>query len=132
MKISPLVAIFTAVALNCAHAQPFAQPENVLQLSASGSVEVPQDLLTMTLSTTREGQDPAVVQGQLKVALDAALTEARKSAQAGQLDVRTGNFSLYPRYSQQGRIGSWQGTAELVLEGRDFPGSRRRRVVSSR
>lgn len=50
----------------------------------------------------------------------AALTEAKKSAVPGQMDVRTGNFSLYPRYAKDGKISSWQGTAELVLEGRDF------------
>jgi predicted secreted protein len=36
------------------------------------------------------------------------------------MDVRTGNFSLYPRYGRDGKISGWQGSAELVLEGRDF------------
>lgn len=97
------------------------QPQNVVQLSADGQVEVAQDLLSMTLSSTKEGADPAVVQTQLKTALDAALAEARKNASPGALDVRTGSFGLYPRYSKEGKIASWQGTAELVLEGRDFP-----------
>lgn len=79
-----------------------------------------QDLLVLSLATTREGADPNAVQSQLKLALDAALTEARKAALPGQLDVRTGNFALYPRHNQAGRISAWQGTAELVLEGRDF------------
>lgn len=103
-------------------AQPVPYPpvQNVLQLSATGTVEVQQDLLSMSLTTTREGADPAAVQSQLKLALDAALGEARKAATPGQMDVRTGNFALYPRYSQGGRISAWHGTAELVLEGRDF------------
>jgi len=100
---------------------PAPQPQNVLQLSATGTVEAQQDLLSMTLNTTREGADAATVQSQLKTALDAALSEARRNAQAGQLDVRTGNFSLSPRYTRDGKITAWQGTAELVLEGRDFP-----------
>jgi len=99
---------------------PYPPPQNVLQLSASGSVEVQQDLLSLSLTTTREGSDANAVQGQLKTALDAALAEARKAAVPGQLDVRTGNFSLHPRYTQGGRISGWNGTAELVLEGRDF------------
>lgn len=98
-----------------------APPQNVLQLSASGTVEVQQDLLSMTLSTSRDAADAATMQNQLKAALDAALTEARKSAQPGQLDVRTGNFSLSPRYTREGKINGWQGSTELVLEGRDFP-----------
>jgi len=92
----------------------------VLQLQANGTVEVQQDLLQMNLSTARDGPDPAVVQTQLKTALDAALTEAKKGAQPGQLDVRTGNFALYPRHNREGRISGWTGTAELILEGRDF------------
>jgi predicted secreted protein len=121
--LKALVAAWTMVAASSALAQspPYAPPQNVLQLSATGTVEVQQDLLSLSLTTTREGADAAVVQGQLKTALDTALTEARKAAQPGQLDIRTGNFALYPRYSQGGKIGSWQGTAELVLEGRDFP-----------
>jgi len=97
-----------------------APPQNVLSLTASGTVEVQQDLLSLHLSTTREGADPAAVQAQLKAALDAALAEARKAAQPGQLDVRTGNFSLNPRYTRDGKMNGWSGTAELVLEGRDF------------
>lgn len=94
--------------------------QNVVQLTASGSVEVGQDLLSITLNTTREGADANVVQTQLKTALDAALGEAKKSAQPGQMDVRTGNFSLYPRYGRDGKSIGWQGSTELVLEGRDF------------
>lgn len=94
--------------------------QNVVQLTASGSVEVGQDLLSITLNTTREGADANAVQAQLKTALDAALGEAKKSAQPGQMDVRTGNFSLYPRYGRDGKSIGWQGSTELVLEGRDF------------
>ena len=101
-------------------AQTLPPPQNVLQLQANGTVEVQQDLLMLNLTTAREGADPTVVQTQLKAALDAALTEARKNAQPGQLDVRTGNFALYPRHNREGRISGWTGTAELVLEGRDF------------
>ena len=102
-------------------AQTLPPPQNVLQLQANGTVEVQQDLLLMNLSTARDGTDPAQVQAQLKTALEAALAEARKTAQPGQMDVRTGNFSLYPRHGRDGRISGWTGSAELVLEGRDFP-----------
>jgi predicted secreted protein len=103
-----------------APAQVMPPPQNVLQLSATGTVEARQDLLTLVLNTSRDGKDANAVQAQLKEALDSALTEARKSAQAGQLDVRTGNFGLYPRYENGNKFAGWRGTAELVLEGRDF------------
>jgi predicted secreted protein len=95
-------------------------PQNIVSLQAQGSLEVQQDLLTISMNTTRDGADATTVQTQLKTALDAALAEAKKVAQPGQLDVRTGNFSLYPRYGRDGKINGWQGSTELVLEGRDF------------
>ncbi len=116
--------VFSALAAGAlsAHGQPlpYPPPQDVLQLSATGTVEVQQDLLSLSLTTTREGADANAVQSELKRALDTALSEARRAAQPGQLDVRTGNFGLYPRYSQGGKISGWHGMAELVLEGRDF------------
>jgi predicted secreted protein len=94
-------------------------PQNVVQLAANGSVEVQQDYLTLTMSTTRDGSDANTVQTQLKTALEAALVEAKKAAAPGQLDVRTGNFNLYPRYGRDGKLNGWQGSTELVMEGRD-------------
>ena len=122
-KIRKLAACAALMGAGVAMAQsaPWTPPQNVLQLSATGTVETQQDLLSMTLSTSRDAADAATVQSQLKTALDAALAEARKNAQPGQLDVRTGNFSLVPRYTRDGKISGWQGTTELVLEGKDFP-----------
>ena len=94
--------------------------QNIAQLSASGSVEVQQDLLSIAMNTSATGADANAVQTQLKQALDAALAIARPAVLAGQLDLRTGNFSLYPRYDKAGKINGWQGTTELVLDGRDF------------
>lgn len=114
-------ALLASAFIAAAQGLPCPSPQNVLQLSANGTVEVQQDLLSLSLTTTREGAEANAVQGQLKAALDAALAEARKTAQPGQMDVRTGHFGLYPRYGRDGKISGWNGTAELVLEGRDFP-----------
>ncbi len=96
------------------------EPSNIVNISASGFLEVPQDWLSMSLNTTKEGVDAAGVQAQLKAALDAALALAKPAVQAQQLEVRTGQFSLYPRYGSNGKINGWQGSTELVIEGRDF------------
>lgn len=93
---------------------------NVVQLASTASVDVPQDWLTVTLGSTREGQDPGVVQAQLREALESALNEAKKAAQPGAMDVHTGQFSLQPRYGRDGKMSGWQGSTELVLEGKDF------------
>ncbi len=111
------VAIGSAAHAQAADAPP---PQGVVNLMSSASIEVTKDLLTVALTTTREGQDAASVQSQLKQALDAALVEAKKAVRPGQLDVQTGNFALYPRYSNKGGITGWQGSAELVVEGRDM------------
>lgn len=100
-------------------------PLGVLGLTANANVEVTRDLLQIAFSTTRDGSDANAVQGQLKQALDAALTEAKKAAKPGQVDVQTGNFSLYPRYATVQSTGKqtlngWQGSAELIVEGRDL------------
>jgi predicted secreted protein len=95
-------------------------PIQRVNLSASASIQVAQDLLTMSLTTLREGADPQAVQQQLKTALDSALILAKREARAGQMDVRTGRFGLSPRFGRDGKMTGWQGTTELVLEGRDF------------
>lgn len=97
-----------------------AEPRNVVQLSASGSVEAQQDWLTVTLSTTREGNDASAVQAWLRQALDSALVELKKAAQPSAMEVRSGGFTLQPRYGNDGKINGWVGSAELVLEGSDF------------
>ncbi|HEV8211334.1 MAG TPA: SIMPL domain-containing protein [Vicinamibacterales bacterium] len=107
-----------------ARAQMQPTPDGVLGLSASASVEVQKDVLAITFSTTKDGADANMVQSQLKQALDAALAEARRSARPGEVDVQTGNFALYPRYapptsSGRASISGWQGSAELVVQGRD-------------
>ena len=94
-------------------------PQNVISLSATATVDVPQDWLTVVFSTTREGADAGAVQGQLKQLLDTALAEVRKAAKPGQVEVRTGGFSLQPRYTPKGGIAAWQGSTELIVEGRD-------------
>jgi len=92
----------------------------VVSLSASASQDINQDLLVVTLNVMREGMQASEVQGQLKQVLEAALAEARKSAQATAMEVRTGAFSMYPRYNNQGKVNGWQGNAQLVLEGTDM------------
>lgn len=122
-----LARLIAAASLACVLSPAFAQastapaPQNVMQLETSGTVEVQQDVLVLTLGTVKDGKDAASVQAQLRQALDAALDEVRKSVEPRQMDVRTGNFSLSPRYGQNQQISGWQGRAELVLEGRDFP-----------
>jgi predicted secreted protein len=116
-----LTAVCVAAVSIAAPAQLLPVPQDVLTLSASASVEVQYDVIAMTMSATREGSDASTVQSQLRQAVDAALGEARKAQRPGQIDVRTGTFSLTPRYGNRGaHITGWVGTGEVVLEGRDM------------
>lgn len=122
---TPLKSIAVAASLvlaGAASAQTATQEplQNVAQLSATATIETRQDLLSISMTTTRDGPDASAVQSQLRQAVETALAQARVVASPGEMDVRTGNFSLYPRYGKDGKINGWQGSAELVLEGRDF------------
>jgi predicted secreted protein len=121
MSHRPFLAVAASLLIApAAQADVLPPPQGVLNLNASASVEVPKDLLAVTFSVTREGPDATTVQTALKQALDAALTEARRIAKPGQVDVRAGGFSIFPRYSNKGGITNWQGNTELVVEGRDM------------
>lgn len=93
---------------------------NVVQLSATGSVEVDQDWLQMRLAAARDGNDAASVQKQLQQAVDAAMRSLRPQVQGQNLQVSSGSFGVYPRQGNDGKIKGWQGRAEVVLEGKDF------------
>jgi predicted secreted protein len=116
----------TSLVLTLALASPLAraadstQLQGVVSLSSSASVDVAKDVLSITFGTSREGSDAAALQSQLKQALDAALVEAKKAARPGQVEIQTGNFSLSPRYTNKGVVSGWQGSTELIVEGRDM------------
>ena len=93
---------------------------NVVQLSATGSVEVDQDWLQMRLAATRDGNDAASVQKQLQQAVDAAMRSLRPQVQGQNLQVSSGSFGVYPRHGNDGKIKGWQDRAEVLLEGKDF------------
>lgn len=101
-----------------AQAQTAAAQENIVQLSATAQQEAVQDWLTVVLLVRQQAADAATVQNQLKAVLDRALAHARPR-QAPGVEVSTGAFSVHPRQGRDGQILGWQGSAELVLQGRD-------------
>lgn len=93
---------------------------NVINFSATASEELTQDWMSVTMHVQRDGAQAGDVQAAVRQALDTALNEARKLAQGHEgMTVRTSGFSVQPRYSNQGRIAGWQGSAQLILEGTD-------------
>ena len=127
LSSSRFTAAAALLAAACAGGNVWAQnagtgekPVNVVQLSAQGTVEVRQDWMTATLSATKDGRDAATVQTQLQKLVEAAMTTLRHEAKNGEMELSTGNFSISPRYGNNGKVEGWQGQAEIVLQGRDF------------
>ena len=94
--------------------------QNILAFNVTATREVVQDVLSVTLQATHEGSQASEVQAVLRQVMDKALNDARHVAQGHVgLEVRTGSFSVQPRYTNAGRISGWQGVAQLTLEGTD-------------
>jgi predicted secreted protein len=114
------------IAASAATAQTAPTPSGVLNLTTTASIEATRDVLGVVFSVTREGADAQTVQNGLKQALDAALAEARRIARPDLVEVQTGSFSLYPRYSNPGSrggtptINGWTGSTELTVQGKDI------------
>ena len=96
-------------------------PEGVLSLNSSATVQVPNDWISVQFSTTREGADAAAVQADLKAALGAALVLARQVEKGeGHVQVQGGGFSLQPRLNAKGVVNGWTGSTSLWVQGRDM------------
>ncbi len=117
--VAPLLGLVCAAPLALATGSG-APPAHQLSFSASASLEVTHDVLTVSLQAMRDGSDATVVQNALKQVLDTALQEARKAADPAAMAVRTQGFNLSLRYGRDGKPSGWTGTAGLVLEGKDI------------
>ena len=96
-------------------------PEGVVSLNSSATVQVPNDWIAVQFSTTKEGTDAAAVQAGLKEALATALALAKQVVKPdGHVEVQGGGFSLQPRYNAKGLVNGWTGTTSLTVQGRDI------------
>jgi predicted secreted protein len=122
LALALAAALFAASGARAADLVVQKDPEGVVTLNSSATVDVPKDWMSVSFSVTREGADAHAVQTALKEALDAALKQAQAAKEdEGRLEVRTGGFSLQPRYNQKGLMNGWTGTTELQVQGRDMP-----------
>ncbi|WP_334134417.1 SIMPL domain-containing protein [Tepidimonas sp.] len=91
-----------------------------MHLSARAQQRVPHDWLAVTVAARQQGADPAAVQAQLARVLDGALAQVRPLQCPGQLEASSAGVQVQPRYGREGQIVGWQGSAELLLQGRDM------------
>ena len=96
-------------------------PEGVVSLNSSATVQVPNDWIVVQFSTSKEGTEANAVQAALKEATGTALALARQVAKPdGHVEVQGGGFSLQPRFNAKGVVNGWTGTTSLVVQGRDM------------
>jgi len=95
-----------------------AKPDRpTLSLSAAATSEVAQDKVTITLANEIEGNDQAKLSQQLNQLLEATLAEAKRNTA---VTARSGNYNVWANTDRNGRITTWRGRAELILESKDF------------
>jgi predicted secreted protein len=88
-----------------------------LTLHASASSQVKQDTVVITISTDIEAPDQSEAGKKLNTVLD-ELTQRAKGVQ--DVDVRTGGYSVWPTSNNKGKIVSWHGQGQLVLQSTNF------------
>ena len=93
------------------------QPSGVLSLSAQSSVQVPQDVVNITLFYEQEAADPSSLTNTLNQRAEAALREAKG---VDGVTAKSGSFTVYPSTDRDGKISAWRGRTEVVLESHDF------------
>jgi len=95
-----------------------AKPDRpTLSLSAAATSEVAQDKVTITLANEIEGNDQAKLSQQLNQLLETTLAEAKRNTA---VTARSGNYNVWANTDRNGRITTWRGRAELILESKDF------------
>ncbi|OVZ61213.1 hypothetical protein CDO44_06100 [Pigmentiphaga sp. NML080357] len=113
-----LTALAATSSVALAQAAPEAKPDRpTLSLSAGATSEVAQDKVTITLANEIEGNDQAKLSQQLNQLLEATLAEAKRNTA---VTARSGNYNVWANTDRNGRITSWRGRAELILESKDF------------
>lgn len=90
-------------------------PEMTLQAAASS--EVKQDTVRISLSAEVEAPDQPAAGKKLTSVLDDVVKRARDTKG---VEVRTGGFNVWPNTNSKGKIASWRGQGEIVLESKDF------------
>jgi len=88
-----------------------------MTLQASASSEIPQDTVRISLSAEVEAADQPTAGRRLTAALDDVVKRARGTEG---VEVRTGSFNVWPNNNPKGKITSWRGQGEIVLQSKDF------------
>lgn len=92
-------------------------PSGVLSLSADATSEVPTDIVRVTLSAEQEGAEPAAISAALSAKAQQVLAKAKR---VSGIEAESGGFTIFPNTDRDGRISTWRGRTEVILQSRDF------------
>jgi len=98
-------------------AEPSTPRYNTVSLQASAQRELPNDLLTATLSIEVNEASAAGVAKAINAALNRAL---RIAQQETAVRAWSGNNQTFPVYTRGNQLQGWRGRGELRLESKDF------------
>jgi predicted secreted protein len=112
-------ALFALAILHAPHAsaQTVVPPAGVLNLDANASIDVPQDVVHITLAYEQQSDDPSSLADALNQRTEQALATARHQSN---VTAQTGALSIYPSTDRDGHISGWRGRSEVRLDSHDF------------
>lgn len=112
-----LAASLLSTTAAIASAQTVPPPSGVLSLSAQAATEVPTDVVHLTLAAEQEGAEPSAISSALSARTQAVLAQAKRTAG---VEAQSGGFTIHPNTDRNGRISTWRGRSEIVLQSNDF------------
>ncbi|KWR90919.1 SIMPL domain-containing protein [Cupriavidus sp. IDO] len=107
----------TAIVASAAGGPTAEPPSGVLSLSAQAVTEVPTDIVHLTLAAEQEGAEPAAISSALSTRTQAVITQAKRTPG---VQAESGGFTIHPTTDRNGRISTWRGRSEVILQSRDF------------
>lgn len=118
MKSSLAITTLAAGVLFAAQATADNTPYNRVSLQAEASIQIPHDLMHVTLYTEERNSDAALLAQNITHTLNQAI---QQSKEASSVKVSMGNRNSSPVYDDKGKkIIAWRERAELRLESTEF------------
>lgn len=94
--------------------------DSIIQLNATATREVTNDVLKINLVANASGTEAAQVQEDLRASVNEALKLIRPSAKDEEVIVTTESFNITPRYDAKGaKINGYIGSAVVSIKGTD-------------
>ncbi len=117
MRRFKYLAVAALVCAGLAQAEPLNY--NVVNLEASASKDVSNDLATATLFVELTDSDPSRLADKVNQTLNAAIKLAKQNSS---IQTAGTGYATYPVYnSKTNKQEAWRGRGELRLTSRDFP-----------